>query len=94
MHTFHLGLALESDEVIAERAIAMGAVVLTFDEDFLDTRGALRDKLAGVIRLRVWPTRLPFVIDALERLLEEVDPEQFFGKAIVVDRQRVRVRRL
>ncbi|MBK9344420.1 MAG: DUF5615 family PIN-like protein [Dehalococcoidia bacterium] len=45
VHVFDLGLAEEPDSVIGERAIAMGAVILTFDEDFLDSRAGLRDRL-------------------------------------------------
>ena len=94
VHTSDLGLAVESDETIGVCAMALGAIVLTFDEDFLDSRTSLRTTLPGVIRLRVWPTRVPFVIAALERLLGEVEAERFAGNAIVVDRHRIRVRPL
>lgn len=92
VHVFDLGLAEEPDSVIGERAIAMGAVILTFDEDFLDSRAGLRDRLPGVVRLRVWPTRLPLLLDALERLLNEVGADALIGSAVVIDRRSIRVR--
>lgn len=92
VHVFDLGLAEEPDSVIGERAIAMGAVILTFDEDFLDSRAGLRDQLPGVVRLRVWPTRLPLVLDALDRLLNEVGADALIGSAVVIDRRSIRVR--
>lgn len=94
MHTFRLGIGRAGDPVVADHAVQLGAVVMTFDEDFLDSRTGLRDRIPGVIRLRVWPTRWPIVRDALERLLSEVRPEDFVGSAIIVDRRSIRVRQI
>ena len=92
MHTFTLGIGRAGDPLVADHAVRLGAIVMTFDEDFLDTRAGLRERLAGVIRLRVWPTQWPIVVDALERLLAEVDATAFAGSAIIVDRSSVRIR--
>jgi predicted nuclease of predicted toxin-antitoxin system len=94
LHVFELGLGTATDAVIGEVAAEHHAIVLTFDEDFLDQRAELRSKLAGVIRLRIWPTRLENVLEALQRLLDEVPAAEFQGRAIVVDRRRIRVRAL
>lgn len=94
LHAFDLGLRLAPDDVIAEAALKLGAIVLTFDEDFLDKRQALRESLIGVIRLRIWPNLLPNVISTLERLVTEVPEDQMAGFAVIVDHGRIRVRPL
>ncbi len=48
---------------------------------------------AGVIRLRVWPTTIESTEAALGRVLSEVPDEQLSGSLIIVDENRIRVRR-
>lgn len=94
LHASDPGLQTASDDEIAERAIELDAVIVTFDEDFLDARTPERVRATGLIRLRVWPTHWPMIEDAVSQLLNEVPPEQFRGNAVTVDRARIRVRPL
>jgi hypothetical protein len=48
---------------------------------------------AGVIRLRVWPTTVEQAEKALDRLLDSVDDGDFVGSLVIVDDQRIRLRK-
>jgi len=48
---------------------------------------------AGVIRLRVWPTTTEKTIEALDRLLLHLPSEEWPRSLIIIDNQRIRVRR-
>lgn len=45
-----------------------GAIVVTFDEDFADTRMYPVGSHAGVIRLQLWPTTIEQTEKALDRV--------------------------
>jgi predicted nuclease of predicted toxin-antitoxin system len=92
-HTSDLRLSRATDSAILGRAQAIAAVVITFDEDFADTRMFPVGSHAGVIRLRVWPTTVEQAIAAIERLLQTVPADQWPGSLIIVDDHRIRVRR-
>ena len=68
-HVQDLGLSGATDQAIFEWAQQNGAIVVTFDEDFADTRMYPIGSHAGVIRLRVWPTTIEATEAALGRLL-------------------------
>ncbi len=70
----------------------MGAIVVTFDEDFADTRMFPIGSHAGVVRLRVWPTTVEQAVAALARLLEVVPDDQLPNSLIIIDNHRIRVR--
>ena len=92
-HTSHLGLRRATDETIFNQAQETGSIVITFDEDFADARMFPVGSHAGVIRLRVWPTTVEQAISALHRLLQTVPESQWPGSLIIIDIQRIRVRR-
>jgi predicted nuclease of predicted toxin-antitoxin system len=91
-HTRDLGLARAPDEIILQRAQKTGSIIITFDEDFADTRMFPVGSHAGVIRLRVWPTTVEQAISALTRLMQAVPENQWPGSLIIIDDQRIRVR--
>ena len=93
LHTSHLRLSRASDSTILAHAQTIPAVVITFDEDFADTRMFPVGSHAGVIRLRVWPTTVELAIAAIERLLRAVPDDQWPGSLIIVDAHQIRVRR-
>lgn len=57
-HIRDIGLRGAPDATIFEWAQQHQAIVLTFDEDFADTRMYPAGTHAGVIHLRVWPPPL------------------------------------
>jgi hypothetical protein len=64
-----------------------------FDEDFADTRMYPVGTHAGVIRLRVWPTTIEQIEAALDRLLVSIDDDRLPGSPVIIDAQRIRIRR-
>ena len=48
---------------------------------------------AGVIRLRVWPTTVELAQAALERLLSTTQDEVLPGSLIIIDNNKIRIRR-
>jgi predicted nuclease of predicted toxin-antitoxin system len=66
---------------------------VTFDEDFADQRSFPMGSHSGIIRLRVWPTTIEEIQDALERLLAEVPDAELAGALVIIDRDAIRVRR-
>ena len=92
-HVRDIGLSGASDHVIFEWAQRQGAIVITFDEDFADTRMYPVGSHAGVIRLRVWPTTVEVTEAALDRLLSTTEDEALPGSLIIIDNLRIRIRR-
>ncbi|HXG35199.1 MAG TPA: DUF5615 family PIN-like protein [Bryobacteraceae bacterium] len=93
LHASEVGLAGAADERIFQWAQQERAIVITFDEDFADARMYPLGSHAGVIRLRVWPTTVEQTQQALERLLENVADEDLPGSLVIIDRERIRVRK-
>ena len=92
-HVSSEGLNGVADGVIFGWAQERGAVVITFDEDFADTRMYPVGTHAEVVRLRVWPTTIERTEVALRRLLDAVEEEHFAGSLIVIDDEKIRIRR-
>ena len=92
-HVQDVALSGASDQVIFEWAQHNRAIVITFDEDFADTRMYPAGTHAGVIRLRVWPTTIEQTEAALDRLLSFVQDESLVGSLVIIDEQRIRIRR-
>jgi predicted nuclease of predicted toxin-antitoxin system len=92
-HVRDVGLRGSSDATIFQWAQRHKAIVITFDEDFADTRMYPAGSHAGVIRLRVWPTTIEQIATALGRLLNSTDDERLPGSLIIIDSQRIRIRR-
>jgi len=93
LHVNEIGLRGAPDEVVFQRAQTEGAIIVTFDEDFADTRMYPVGSHAGVIRLRVWPTTVEQTEKAMDRLLESVEDGDLVGSLVIVDDQRIRVRK-
>ena len=68
------------------------ALILTYDEHFTDRR-LFSLPHAGVVRLNVWPTTVEITQDALLRLLREAPEDELHAAIVMVDRERIRVRR-
>jgi predicted nuclease of predicted toxin-antitoxin system len=93
-HVKELGFAGCSDEFLYQWAQREGAIVVTYDEDFADARYYPLGRHHGVIRLRVWPTTTEKTIEALQRLLRQLPPKEWRNSLIIIDNQKIRVRRL
>ncbi|MBI2895534.1 MAG: DUF5615 family PIN-like protein [Deltaproteobacteria bacterium] len=92
-HVSEVGLLGADDADIFDWAVANGALIVTFDEDFADQRSFPVGSHHGVMRLRVWPTTVEETQSALARLLRDVADEELAGALVIVDRLRIRVRR-
>ncbi len=93
MHVSEVGLWGASDSAILTWAQPDGWIIITFDEDFADARMFPVGSHAGVFRLSVWPTTVEQAERALERLFREVAETEIAGSLIIIDEQRIRVRR-
>lgn len=94
LHTSEAGLSTESDATIYLWATEKKAVIVTFDEDFADRRSFPVSSACGVVRLRVWPTTTEETQSALDRLLQEVTDVELLGALVIIDRTRIRIRRV
>ena len=88
-HVKDLGFEGQSDEFLYRWAQEKKAIVITFDEDFADTRLYPLGRHQGVIRLRVWPTTIEQTITALDRLLRQVPPQEWVGSLIIIDNYKI-----
>lgn len=93
-HVKDLGLEGQTDEFLYRWAQREKALVVTYDEDFADARMYPLGHHEGVIRLRVWPTTIEKTIEALDRLLRQLPPEEWCGSLIIIDNQKIRVRKV
>lgn len=48
---------------------------------------------AGVIRLRVWPTTIEATLQGLSRVFRDIPAEHLAGSLVIVDQDRIRLRR-
>lgn len=92
-HVNLIGLAGRSDADVFRWAQARQAVIVTYDEDFADARTFPLGAHHGIVRLRVWPTTVEATIAALKRLLDQVPETDLPRNLIIVDNQRIRLRR-
>ena len=91
-HTSEVGLQRASDEEVAAWAIRERAILVTFDEDFLDTRRFRPGSRPATVRLRIWPITLTTIQEALNRVFTEVAEDVLTDSAVVVSDGRIRVR--
>ena len=92
-HTSEIGLSAKSDPEIFRWAQTNQAIVVSYDEDFADTRSFPLGSHHGIIRLRVWPTTVEVTQWALERVLAQVPESDLPGNLIIIDREKIRLRR-
>jgi predicted nuclease of predicted toxin-antitoxin system len=89
-----VGLDNAADEAVFAWAQSQRAVVITFDEDFADSRWFTVKSHHGIIRLRIWPTTIEETQSALGRLLDQVPEEELEGALIIIGKQHIRIRRM
>ncbi|MEI8172362.1 MAG: DUF5615 family PIN-like protein [Deltaproteobacteria bacterium] len=92
-HVKDLGFEGQPDDFLYRWAQQEKAIVMTFDEDFADYRLYPLGSHCGVIRLRVWPTTIEKTIEALESLLRQLPAEEWKKSLIIIDNQKIRVRK-
>jgi predicted nuclease of predicted toxin-antitoxin system len=92
-HVSEIGFSGKTDAEILTWASAHESIVITFDEDFADLRLCPTGKFYGVIRLRVWPTTIEETKKALNRLLDSTPDSELSGALIIIDNNRIRLRK-
>ena len=92
-HTSEIGLSGKSDPEIFRWAQTNRSIVVSYDEDFADTRSFPLGSHHGIIRLRVWPTTVEMTQWALERVLAQVPESDLPRNLIIIDREKIRLRR-
>jgi predicted nuclease of predicted toxin-antitoxin system len=92
-HVKEVQLAGHSDPDIFRWAQSNRAIVVSFDEDFGDTRTFPLGSHHGIVRLRIWPTTVEMTKTALDRLLAQVPPGDLPGSLAIIDNQKIRLRR-
>ena len=93
-HVRSLGLADAADAVIAARAKAAGAILLTRDLDFADMRRYPPAEHAGLLVLRVREDVVAAeILRVLENFLRQTElPVQLGGRLAILEPDRVRFR--
>ena len=93
-HGNKLGFQGKPDEFLYLWAQENGAIIVTYDEDFADSRFYPLGRHHGIIRLRVWPTTIEQTRNAMERLIADLPPSKWRDCLIIIDNQKIRVRKL
>jgi predicted nuclease of predicted toxin-antitoxin system len=92
-HVREVGLSGRPDSEIFQWAQSHQRIVITYDEDFADTRSFPLGSHHGVIRLRVWPTTIEMTKAAIERLISQVPSSDWNGSLIIIHRENIRLRK-
>lgn len=92
-HLNELGFQGKTDEFLYLWAQQNNAIIITYDEDFADSRFYQLGHHNGVIRLRVWPTTIEQTQSAMERLITDLPSTQWHGCLIIIDNKKIRVRK-
>lgn len=92
-HVNELGFQGASDEFLFLWAIENRAIIVTYDEDFADSRFYPLGSHHGVVRLRVWPTTAENTQDAIERLISALPPARWQNCLLIVENTKIRVRK-
>ncbi len=92
-HVNLIGLGGGPDANVFRWAQEQQAIVVSYDEDFADARTFPLGAHHGIIRLRVWPTTVELTIAALQRILDQVPESDLPRNLVIVDNQRIRLRR-
>lgn len=93
-HVNELGFRGRSDNFLYRWAQQHEAIIVTYDEDFADARMYPLGHHRGVVRLRVWPTTIGQTQDARSRLLADLPASDWRDNLIIIDNQKIRVRKL
>ena len=92
-HVNEIGLQGKPDEHLYRWGQENSAIIITFDEDFGDARMYPLGRHEGIIRLRIWPTTAEQTEKALSRLLGSVPASEWRKSLIIIDEEKIRVRR-
>ena len=92
-HVNLTGLMGRPDAEVFRWAQLQKAVIVSYDEDFADARTFPLGAHHGIIRLRVWPTTIEATLAGLQRVLDQVPESDLPRNLIIVDNQRIRLRR-
>lgn len=93
-HVRTIGLQAADDRVIVDRAIELGAVILTFDLDFGEILALGILTKPSVVIFRLTDERADSVNRRLGTVLNERSPDLESGALILVEDTRYRVRKL
>ena len=93
-HVKDIGLEGKSDSVLFQWAQKNEALIVTYDEDFADSRFYPLGSHHGVIRLKNWPTTIDKTIHALTRLFESTPESDLQKSLVIVDNQKIRIRKI
>ena len=92
-HVNELGFQGKTDEFLYVWAQENEAIIVTYDEDFADSRFYPLGSRHGVIRLRVWPTTVEKTQNAMERLIADLSPSNWRDCLIIIDNRKIRIRK-
>ncbi len=93
-HVNELGFQGKTDEFLYVWAQKHHAIIVTYDEDFADSRFYPLGKHHGIVRLRVWPTTVENTQMAMKRLLTDLPMPDWHQCLIIIDNQKIRIRKL
>ena len=94
LHLREQNLHRAADSEIFRKAATEGRVLLTFDLDFGEIVALSGEEKVSVVLFRLHNTRTPHAIDRLNVVLRETAEVLEKGAIIVVEENRLRVRRL
>jgi predicted nuclease of predicted toxin-antitoxin system len=93
-HAFDAGLGRASDEEILEAAIKEDRIVITADLDFPRLLALIGVKGPGLILFRGGDFSEQQVKELMTRVLNSIPADEFATSLVVVDKKRIRKRRL
>ena len=82
-----------TDEELSARAVSENRILVTFDLDFADVRRYQAPGWPGVVVFRLRRQDVASCHAAFARLLANVAESDFAGNLIIVEEQRIRIRR-
>lgn len=94
VHALELGLARASDEVILQRAGGEQRVVVTADLDYPRLLALARAEGPGLILFRGGNYSEQEAVDGLRRTLETIPDRELPNSIVVIEKGRIRRRRL
>ena len=94
VHASALSMAMSPDEDIVEYAKSEGMAILTEDLDFAAILAVTRSVEPGVMILRVGNWNREQIERRIEHALQELTEETLYNSIVMIERNRIRVRRL
>lgn len=94
VHALDMGMGRAPDEEILERAKTEGSVVITADLDYPRLLALAQSDRPGLILFRGGNYSEQESLDRLRRALETVPIEEIPSSIVVIEKKRIRLRRL